>query len=108
VTLTKSSKFNPVPSCADWNELAWIADIGYKNMMLCDELCLKEELLSRAVNAFQAFKENYEGGTQKVPIRILPRSTKPVRVVLPPQPVKAPTSVFGKGWAWIGGRARSV
>jgi hypothetical protein len=32
---------------------------GYKNMMLCDELCLKEELLSRAVNVFQAFKESY-------------------------------------------------
>ena len=106
--LLLSTITDPVPSCADWNELAWIADIGYKNMMLCDELCLKEELLARAVNAFQAFKESYEGGTQVVPIRILPRSKPTVRVNLPPQPVKSATSVFGRGWAWIGGRARSI
>jgi pyruvate kinase len=49
----------PVPSCADWSELAWLADLGYKRMMLCDELCLKEDLLSTAVNAFDAFRQNY-------------------------------------------------
>jgi pyruvate kinase len=48
-----------VPSCADLSELAWLADIGYKNMMLCDELCLKEDLLARAVNVFQSFKDSY-------------------------------------------------
>ena len=53
---------DPVPSCADFHELAWLVDIGYKNFMLCDELCLKEELLARAVNAFQAFKESYRSG----------------------------------------------
>jgi len=41
-----------VPSCADIVEIAWLHDIGYHRMMLCDEICLKEHLLSRAVNAF--------------------------------------------------------
>jgi len=49
-----------VPSCADFHELAWLTDIGYKNMMLCDELCLKGDLLNRAVNVFQSFKESYD------------------------------------------------
>jgi hypothetical protein len=49
-----------VPSCSDFSELAWLYDIGYKNMMLCDELCLKEKLLARAVNVFDSFRKNYE------------------------------------------------
>lgn len=49
----------PVPSCADLSELAWLYDIGYRNMLLCDELCLKEDLLATAVNVFEAFKEVY-------------------------------------------------
>lgn len=48
-----------VPECADFSELAWLHDIGYRTMMLCDELCLKGELLRRAVNAFEAFREDY-------------------------------------------------
>ncbi len=92
-----------VPSCADWSELAWLADIGYKNFMLCDELCLKEELLSRAVNAFQAFKDDY-GRKYSVPIRV--KSSKPHPA--PTRPPKSATSVFGRGWAWIGGRCRSI
>lgn len=50
---------DPVPSCADFHELAWLVDIGYKNIMLCDELCLKGDLLNRAVNVFDAFKQTY-------------------------------------------------
>lgn len=50
---------DPVPSCADFHELAWLTDIGYKNFMLCDELCLKGDLLGRAVNVFQSFKDTY-------------------------------------------------
>lgn len=42
----------PVPSCADLTEIAWLHDIGYHNMMLCDELCLKKELLDTAVDVF--------------------------------------------------------
>lgn len=56
-----STVTDPVPSCADFCELAWLKDIGYKRMMLCDELCLKEELLARAVNAYQAFAMDDEG-----------------------------------------------
>ena len=47
------------PSCADFCELAWLYDIGYRRMMLCDELCLKEDLLAEAINAFDAFRESY-------------------------------------------------
>ena len=49
----------PVPSCADFSELAWLYDIGYRTMMLCDELCLKEQLLGRAVNVFEGFRRSY-------------------------------------------------
>ena len=40
-------------------ELAWLYDIGYRSMMLCDELCLKDELLELAVSAFDAFRTDY-------------------------------------------------
>lgn len=46
---------SPVPSCADFSELAWLHSIGYRNFMLCDELCLKGDLLNVAVNAFNEF-----------------------------------------------------
>lgn len=103
--LLLSTIHDSVPSCADWNELAWLTDIGYKNMMLCDELCLQENLLGRAVNAFQAFKETYEGGTQVVPIKIAPKTVKATRTPPPERPVK---SLFGKGWAFFGGKYRSL
>jgi hypothetical protein len=50
-----------VPSCADFSDLMWLYDIGYRNFLLCDELCLKEELLSRCVNVFDAFRRDYGG-----------------------------------------------
>jgi hypothetical protein len=107
--LLLSTIHDPVPSCADWNELAWLADIGYKNMMLCDELCLKDELLSRAVNAFQAFRNSYTI-TRPTPLRVVhPTVSKPVRVDAPlPKPTKEDKSIFGKGWAWLNGRQRSL
>lgn len=49
----------PTPSCADFSDLAWLYEVGYRNFLLCDELCLKEELLARAVNVFSAFKKVY-------------------------------------------------
>ncbi|MFA5020866.1 MAG: hypothetical protein WC517_02275 [Patescibacteria group bacterium] len=49
----------PVPSCSDFLELAWLYDIGYREMMLCDEICLKSELLTAAVNAFDSFRLAY-------------------------------------------------
>lgn len=47
------------PSCADFLELAWLYDIGYRDMMLCDELCLRGDLLQSAVNSFEGFKQSY-------------------------------------------------
>jgi hypothetical protein len=49
---------DPVPSCADLLEIAWLHDIGYNRMMLCDELCLKENLLSSAVAIFDGIKND--------------------------------------------------
>jgi pyruvate kinase len=49
----------PVPACADFLELAWAYDQGYRAIMLCDELCLKEELLATAINACESFKREY-------------------------------------------------
>lgn len=50
---------NPVPSCTDFSELAWLYDIGYRRVLLCDELCLKEGPLAAAVGAFEAFRDSY-------------------------------------------------
>lgn len=50
---------DPVPSCADFLELAWLYDVGYRNMLLCDELCLKGDLLNTAICAFDAFRGEY-------------------------------------------------
>ena len=49
----------PVPTCADFLEIAWLYDIGYRKMLLCDEICLKEQFLTAAVNAFDSFKKAY-------------------------------------------------
>lgn len=53
------SVINPVPECHDFSDLAWLYDIGYRKMMLCDEICLKEELLNRAVSVLDAFRKSY-------------------------------------------------
>lgn len=50
---------NPVPECHDFSDLAWLYDIGYRRMMLCDELCLKEPLLGTAINVFDSFRDVY-------------------------------------------------
>lgn len=49
----------PVPSTADLLELAWLYDIGYRKAMLCDEICLKDEWLSVAVDVFDNFRRAY-------------------------------------------------
>lgn len=49
----------PVPECDDFSDLAWLYDIGYRNFLLCDELCLKGDLLNRGVNVFDAFRKAY-------------------------------------------------
>ena len=57
---------SPVPECNDLSDLAWLADIGYSHFLLCDELCLKGELLRRAINLFDAFRKDYQCGKKKV------------------------------------------
>ncbi len=47
-------------SCADLSDLAWLYDLGYRNMMLCDELCLKGRWLSQAVKVFDDFRVTRE------------------------------------------------
>ena len=50
-----------VPSLADLCHLAWLYDLGYRDFLLCDELCLKEPLLAKAINVFAAFRKDYCG-----------------------------------------------
>jgi pyruvate kinase len=52
-----------VPEAVDFSELAWLYDIGYRTMMLCDDVCLKEETLARAVTAFDEFRRDYADRT---------------------------------------------
>jgi hypothetical protein len=42
------------PSCADLFELEALRLMGFRNFLLCDELCLKEDMLGAAVNVFDA------------------------------------------------------
>jgi pyruvate kinase len=49
----------PVPSCADFSDLAFLLDAGYHRIMMCDGVCLKEESLSKAVNIIEAFANDY-------------------------------------------------
>lgn len=63
----------PVPSCADFSELAWLYDIGYREMLLCDSLCLHEDFLATAINAVQSFKEVYTSKETIWPIDFLGR-----------------------------------
>lgn len=49
------SLFNStVPSCSDINELAYLRSLGYRNFLLCDDLCKKGSALHRAVDTFSA------------------------------------------------------
>lgn len=59
---------SPVPECHDFTDMAWLYDIGYRRMMLCDELCLKEELLGTAVSAFNAFRDSYTPLCYSIPL----------------------------------------
>lgn len=49
---------SPVPECDDLSDLAFLQEIGYKNFLLCDELCLKGDLLGTAVNVFDQFRHD--------------------------------------------------
>ena len=103
---------DPVPSCADFHELAWLTDIGYKNMLLCDELCLKDDLLSRAVNVFQAFKDNYTSSNHSSSSKIVMDSyydkIDKIEAALPASaiPLTRPRRGFFEGWFGYNRRSR--
>lgn len=46
-----------VPACSDLNEIGWLYNIGYRNFLLCDELCLEEQSLARAISVMEACKK---------------------------------------------------
>ena len=48
---------NNVPSCSDINELALLKSMGYRNFLLCDDLCKKGSALHRAVDTFTALSK---------------------------------------------------
>lgn len=48
-----------VPEAVDFSELAWFYDIGYRKMLLCDEICLQGDLLETAVDVFDTFRQEY-------------------------------------------------
>lgn len=50
---------DPEASAADFSELAWLYAIGYREMLLCDDICVKPELLERAANEFHDFYAAY-------------------------------------------------
>lgn len=51
---------DPVPDCADFLDLAWLVEAaGYRRLMLCDEICLKPEWLGTAINAIDAYRQQY-------------------------------------------------
>lgn len=50
---------NEVPSDADFEQLAWLYEIGYRSFMLCDELCLRGDLLTLATDALDVFRNYY-------------------------------------------------
>jgi len=51
------SSGSPVPSCADLFEVAWLYEHGYRRMLLCDNLYLKEEWLNTALNILECYEQ---------------------------------------------------
>lgn len=48
---------NNVPACSDICELELLRSLGYKNFLLCDDLCKKGSALHRAVDTFTALSQ---------------------------------------------------
>lgn len=79
---------SPVPECHDFSDMAWLYDVGYRRMMLCDELCLKEDLLGVAVSAFDAFRSNYSKRAPLVPKEEPPKKAEDIASVVAKKRVK--------------------
>lgn len=50
---------NAVPACSDICEIELLWMIGYRNFLLCDDLCKSGEALERAVGTFNALKNRH-------------------------------------------------
>lgn len=48
-----------VPSCADLFDIAWLTQAGYRRMLLCDNLYLKEEWIESAIAIIQGITKDY-------------------------------------------------
>jgi pyruvate kinase len=80
------------PESADFSELAWLYSIGYRTMMLCDDLCLHEKLLGTALNVFEEFREDYANRRHNLVASAATKSERkksapyvpPVPLVVPP------------------------
>jgi pyruvate kinase len=72
---------SPVPSCADLIDLAWLYDIGYRKIMLCDEICLQEKLLSTAVNVLESFRQDYAQDNKSIYKTEKSKTNKPIRKI---------------------------
>jgi hypothetical protein len=63
----------PVPDLADLLHLSWLYDHGYRKLLLCDEICLKEDSLGKAINIVESFKGTYADDiVEKKRFRIFP------------------------------------
>ena len=58
--MSKHAILNPTPRRAYLADIALLYELGYRKMMLCDELCLQDDLLSAAITHFQNFVQNYD------------------------------------------------
>lgn len=55
-----SLAFQAVPDCADLSDVAWLHAIGYRSLMLGDEVCQRREAVLAALNALQAIADELE------------------------------------------------
>jgi pyruvate kinase len=88
---------NPVPECHDFSDMAWLYDVGYRRMMLCDELCLKENLLGMAVSVFDAFREEY---ADNLPFLGSAKIETVEEIIRNPQDNLFKNSLRKKWWKW--------
>ena len=66
-----------IPECHDFEELAWLYDLGYRNYLLCDEICLDGELLDIALSAFEAFADYYHTEEQTTANVVIEKNLHP-------------------------------
>lgn len=55
-----SLAFQGVPDCADLSDVAWLHALGYRHLMLGDEVCQRREAVLAALQALQAIARELE------------------------------------------------